>query len=164
MVILSTNLLLFLLLLHPGVCNSLSPHSERATFFSSLKTTKSIFETLISDFGQKVRLPKKQMRGSRFVGSRNVIVGRLEYLKKGRGVEILGQGERYFPLARDASPPTQTGFTKVPGGWKGISGKGKVPFPLPEKVVKICRKMQVSKSAGLVGKTFVHSVRVVCAP
>jgi hypothetical protein len=80
------------------------------------------------------------------------------------GDGILGQEEWYFPLAHGASPATHTGFTTVLGGWKCISGRGDIPFPLPKKVVKICWKMQVSKSAGLVGKTFVHFMGALCAP
>jgi hypothetical protein len=54
------------------------------------------------------------------------------------GDGILGQEEWYFPLAHGASPATHTGFTTVLGGWKCISGRGDIPFPLPKKVVKIC--------------------------
>ena len=139
------------------------------------KITKSTFEPLISDFGQKVRLPQIRLWGSKFMGSRNVLVGRLDYLKKGCGARNSWAGGKVLST-RPGCLSTRPGCLSThPGRLCEDSGWVERYFPptqslvelqsgAKKKVINKCQNIQVSKSACLVGKMFVHSVRVVCAP
>ena len=105
---------------------------------------KSSFEPLISGLGQKVRLPQKRLRGSRCGGSQNVIVGRLDYLKKGwGGRNSRARGKVLSPCPRCLS--TYPNRLYNGSGWvETYLGQGESTFPLARESCQ-----NVSKTASL---------------
>ena len=99
---------------------------------------------MISGLGQKVRLPQKRLRGSRCGGSRNVIVGRSDYLKKGWGARYSrARGKVLSPCPRCLS--TRPNTLCNGSGWvETYLGQGESTFHLARES---CQNM--SKNASL---------------